>query len=108
MGSVYADVGESKGDGSEHISHYYIQTPEDYRTMKYIVENIELSSNEEIFRKRMENLGEDGVVLGRLDRTPYQKLMLELVGGEKFLMDLYEDPEPVEELMDALYRKMDE
>ena len=74
MGSVYADVGESKGGGSEHISHYYIQTPEDYRTMKYIVENIELSSNEEIFRKRMEDLGEDGVVLGRLDRTPYQKL----------------------------------
>ena len=34
--------------------------------------------------------------------------LLELVGGEKFLMDLYEDTEPVEELMDALYRKMDE
>ena len=56
--------------------------------MKYIVENIELSSNEEIFRKRMEDLGEDGVVLGRLARTPYQKLMLELAGGETYLMDL--------------------
>lgn len=108
VGTVYADVGDSKGDGSEHISHYYIQNTDDYRTMKYIVENVELTSNEEIFQKRTEDLGEDGVVLGRLDRSPYQKLMLELVGGEKFLMDLYEDPEPVEELMDALYRRMDE
>ena len=108
VGTVYADVGQDLGDGSEHISHYYIQSPEDYRTMKYIVENTVLSSNEAMCLTRRDDLGEDGVVIGRVDRTPYQKLLLELVGGEQFLMDLYEDPEPVEELMEALYRRLDE
>lgn len=108
VGTVYADVGASKGDGSEHISHYYIRTPEDYRTMKYIVDHLVIRCNEELFEKRREDLGDDGVVLGRVDRTPYQKLLLELVGGEQFLMDLYENPEPVEELMEALYRRLDE
>ena len=108
VGTVYADVGQDLGDGSEHISHYYIQSPEDYRTMKYIVENAVIGSNEGLCRARRDDLGEDGVVIGRVDRTPYQKLMLELVGGEQFLMDLYEEPEAVEELMDAMYRRLDE
>lgn len=108
VGTVYAEVGASKGDGSEHISHYYIQSPEDYRVMKYIVENIKITKNEEMFRKRQEDLGDDGVVLGRVDRTPYQKLLLELVGSEQFLMDLYDDEAEIEELMEAMYRRMDE
>ena len=108
LGTIYADVGSDIGDGSEHISHYYIQSPEDYRIMKYIVENTVISSNEEICCVRSRDLGEDGVVIGRVDRTPYQKLMLELVGGENFLVDLCEDPEPVEELMEAMYRRLDE
>ena len=56
----------------------------------------------------MANIGTDGVVLGRLDRTPYQKLLIELAGPERFLVDLYTDPEPVTELMDAMNRRMDE
>jgi hypothetical protein len=108
VGTVYADVGVDVGDGSEHISHYYVQTLEDYRVMRYIVKNAVIRKNEELFRTRQKDLGEDGVVLGRVDRTPYQKLMLEIVGGERFLMDLYTDPEPVEELMDAMYRRLDE
>lgn len=108
VGTVYADVTQDLGDGSEHISHYYLQTPEDYRTMKYIVENAVITSNESLCLSRQKNLGEDGVVIGRVDRTPYQKLLLELCGGEQFLMDLYEDPEPVEELMDAMMRRLDE
>ena len=108
VGTVYADVGASLGDGSEHISHYYLQSPEDYHTMKYIVENTVIASNEAVWASRQKNLGEDGVVMGRVDRTPYQKLLLELAGGENFLMDIMEDPEPVEELMEAMYKRMDE
>lgn len=108
VGTVYADVTQDLGDGSEHISHYYLQSPEDYRTMKYIVENASIVSNEALCLSRRDNLGEDGVVIGRVDRTPYQKLLLELCGGEQFLMDLYDDPEPIEELMEAMMRRLDE
>lgn len=105
VGSVYADIGQSAGAGSEHIASYYLKSPEDYRTMRWIVEHARLSSNTKLYQTAVERMGEDGVVMGRMDRTPYQKLLLELAGGEQFLMDLYDDPEPVEELMEALGRR---
>jgi len=108
VGTLTADVRASLGEGSEHISKYYISSPEDYKIMKYIVENTVFSKNEQTYLTHCHELGEDGVVLGRLDRNPYQKLMLELVGPENFLIDLYTDPEPVLELMDAMYKRMDE
>jgi len=107
-GEIFADVGASIGDGSEHISKYYIHSPEDYAVMKYIVEHTVFSKNEAVFQKRRDDMGEDGVVLGRLDRNPYQKLMMELVGAENFLLDLYTDPEPVLEVLHAMEKRMDE
>jgi len=107
-GSVFTDIGGSKGAGSEHISSYYLKTPEDYAMMKDIVEKTVLSSNTALFESTRQRLGEDGVVMGRMDRTPYQKLLLELAGAEPFLMTLYTDPDPVEELLEALSKRFRE
>lgn len=108
IGEIYQDVGQSKGAGSEHISKYYINSLEDYKIMQYLVENTIFRKNEESFRRKRENLGEDGVVMGRVDRCPYQKILIELAGAQQFLLDLYTDPEPALELMDAMDKKMDE
>jgi hypothetical protein len=108
VGRVSSDVGQSVGAGSEHIASYYLKSPEDYRTMRWIALHAHLASNTALYRTAAERMGEDGVVMGRMDRTPYQKLLLELAGGEQFLMDLYDDPEPVEELMEALGKRYKE
>ena len=54
------------------------------------------------------DLGEDGVVLGRMDRAPYQKLLVELANPTKFLMDLYDNPGPVQELIETMDARLDE
>jgi len=108
IGEVYAEVETSLGDGSEHISKYYITSLEDYKIIKYIVDNTVIKSNEKHFLHRCETIGDDGVVLGRLDRNPYQKIMIELAGAEQFLMDLYTDPDPVLELMSSMQKRADE
>jgi hypothetical protein len=108
IGDIFAEVGNSLGEGSEHISKYYISSPEDYRVMKYIVDNTIFLKNEPLFLRQRKDLGEDGVVLGRLDRNPYQKLMVEFVGAEQFLVDLYTDPEPVLEVLYAMEKRMEE
>jgi hypothetical protein len=108
VGEIYAEVGSSIGDGSEHISKYYLSSPEDYRVMKYIVEHTIFAKNESVFQRRRDYLGEDGVVLGRLDRHPFQKLMIELAGAEHFLLDLYTDPDPILEVLHAMEKRMDE
>ena len=108
FGEVYAEIGQSAGAGSEHIRRYYIKNLEDYKILQYIVENTVIKSNENTILQKKHDLGEDGVLLGRLDRSPYQKLLIELAGAEKFLVDLYTDPDPVLELMHAMETKMDE
>jgi hypothetical protein len=108
VGDLFAEVGSSIGDGSEHISKYYLTCPEDYKIMTYIVNNTVIAKNEEVFLARSHNLGDDGVVLGRIDRNPYQKIMIEFAGPEQFLVDLQTDPEPVLELLHAMETRMEE
>jgi hypothetical protein len=105
VGTVFAEIEESKGAGSEHIRCFYIKGIEDYEIMQYIVENSMIEANEGLYLTAEDNLGEDGVVLGRLDRTPYQKLLLELRGAEEFFLDMADEPEIVDKLIGAMNQK---
>ena len=109
VGTVWQEITNDRaGAGSEHIRKHYITQRDDYRVVKYLVENTVVRSNEEAIRDRMRDLDGDGIVFGRLDRNPYQKCLIELAGPERFLVDLHTDPEPALELMDALSRKHEE
>lgn len=108
VGEIWQDVSKDIGAGSEFIGKYFIKSTEDYKIMQYLVENTVFRRNESDIRSKMDDLGDDGVVLGRMDRSPYQKLLIELAGAERFLMDLYTDPDPVTELMDSMDKRMDE
>ena len=109
VGTVWQEsVKDDGGVGSEHISQHYIKSQEDYRTMLYLVQHTVFLDNTSRIQKRQRELGQDGVVLARLDRSPYQKCLIELVGPERFLVDLHIDPEPVLELMKAMSSRMDE
>ena len=105
IGDLTAEIGKSAGAGSEHIAGYYIRQPEDYRVMERIVRNTILSPNIGLFRRTAHELGEDGVVMGRMDRTPYQKLLIELAGAERFLIDLFDQNEAIEELLETMGRR---
>jgi len=72
------------------------------------VENTIFHSNAKGFQARRQDLAEDGVLLARVDRSPFQKALIELAGPERFLVDLQTEPEPVHELLAALDRRMDE
>ncbi len=88
--------------GSKWIRKYYIENREDYKTVQYIVENTVFRSRANNTAQSKRDLGDDGVILSRIDRSPYQKMLLELVKPEKFLIDLYIDPEPGIELMEVI------
>jgi hypothetical protein len=94
--------------GSDWISKYYVEELEDYKILQYLTENVVIRQNEVELKSKIENLGEDGIILGRLDRSPYQKLLIELAGPERFLLDLHTTPGPVTELMDVMSLKLDE
>lgn len=108
LGSVTQRTRKDPAYASDWIEKFYISSLEDYKIMLYLVENTILRSNSQAFKARQEDLGEDGVLLARVDRSPFQKLLIELAGPERFLLDLQTDPEPVLALLDALDRRMDE
>ena len=97
---------DAGGVGSEHIIKHYITDIEDYKIMSYIAENTEFRSNSKYIDSAMEDLGQGGVMLGRLDRSPYQKCLIELAGPEQFLMDMYTDKEEVEALLEVMSEKL--
>lgn len=108
VGTIFQRTRQDPTYGSDWIEKFYITSPDDYRVMQYIVENTVFRRNDRAFPAKRDEMGEDGVVLGRVDRCPFQKLLIELAGPERFLIDLSTDPEPPLELLEAMDRKMEE
>jgi uroporphyrinogen-III decarboxylase len=108
LGILTQRIRQDPAYGSDWTDKFYISSREDYRIMQYLVENTVIQSNEDAFLAKQKDMGDDGVILGRVDRCPFQKLLIELAGPERFLVDLATDPNPVEELLDAMDKKMDE
>jgi hypothetical protein len=101
-GSISQRIVKDPSYGSDWISRHYIKGPQDYQVMCYIVENTIFQKRDAAIRQKISDLGEDGIVLGRVDRLPFQKLLIELAGPERLFIDLAEDPGPVEELLEAM------
>ncbi len=81
-----------------------IKEPEDYRVVKYMVENTEYIADYFPIEQAMEWLGDDGVVLTSLPHSPMQTLMIDWVGSEggRFFYHHADHPDLVEDLYSAL------
>lgn len=108
VGTVRQESTVEPGYGSDWVLEHYVKGLEDYKVLAYLAEHTVFRRHEAGLRARTEELGEDGVVLGRIDRNPYQKVLIELAGPERFLIDLATDPGPAVELLEALARRMEE
>ncbi len=93
---------------SEWITKYYIQTAADYDAVQYLVENTVFTTRHEEFRQRVADMGDDGVVIARIDRSGYQKLIIELGDPQQVMIDLYTQPEKPERLIQTLNRRLEE
>ena len=108
VGTVTQVVRKDPAYASDWIAKHYIRTAEDYKIVQYIVENTVFRRQESPWQAKRDLLGDDGVVLGRLDRSPFQKVMYELAGPERFLVDLQVTPGPAEELLATIDRRLAE
>lgn len=108
VGTVWQESEKDPGGSgsAEHIRKHYITKLEDYKVIQYIIENTVIQSYAKNIAALYDDIGNDGVVLGRIDRSPYQKCLIELAGPEQFLIDLYVTPEPVLSLLEAQKKKM--
>jgi len=81
-----------------------IKEPDDYRVVKYMVENTEYIADYFPIEQAMDWLGDDGAAISCLPHSPMQMLMIDWVGSEggRFFYHHADYPDLVEELYCAL------
>jgi hypothetical protein len=83
-----------------------IKRPEDYKVLKYMVENTEYTPDYFPLEQAKEWLGDDGIVMDWIVHSPLQQLMIDWVGSEggRFFIHHARYPDVVEDLYRAFSR----
>ena len=95
-------------DGSLWTEQYPLKSPADFRLLEYISEDTEYRENDRAVAAAQQALGEDGVVLCRMMRSPLQRLLAEWLGAVGLAYALEDAPRPLERLLDRLAAKDEE
>ncbi len=105
VGTVYARhrINLKPGSGDSWIVEHPIKKPDDYKVVNYIFRNTDITPlREEDVLRQVERFKDDRVFWAWVDRTPMQKMLIELVGYRRLAIDLYRNREPLDELYDTL------
>lgn len=105
LGSVEEKILFDPGYSSQWIKEFLIKNPRDYEIMAFIFENTFYVPNYEGFAEVEKNMGDDGVVFANVERSPFQKTLLELAGPERLMVDLFDSPGLVRDFLKVLYKK---
>lgn len=110
VGSVYEKkVAETEYQESlAWIKEYMIKSSSDYSVVKFIIQNTIYHPNYDRLLRVRGFLGNDGIVFGWVDYPPLQKLLIHIMGIERFCLDLYDHPAEVEDLLKTIEDKQSE
>jgi hypothetical protein len=88
VGEVYQTL-EPEGayDTSSWIKEHFIKGPEDYPVMEYYLRDAVYKDNYEVIREAQRRMGDDGIVLVRVAKSPIQEMLYQMMGYEQFAID---------------------
>jgi len=86
---------------SRFRSEYKIKTPEDFRVLKYILQDEEWTFDEEIYQQDVERVGDRGAPQFYFRRCPLQGLFVEHMGFERAIFALHDSPEVIHDYIEA-------
>lgn len=84
------------------VQEYYLKTPADYRVMAHIVRNTRLSLDYNGFETAERQVGDRGLTLVGVGRSPMQTILVDYAGLEAFSYHLADGFSELFELRDAL------
>jgi hypothetical protein len=88
-------------------TQYLVKKPEDYRILRFIIENIHYEPYYYALEDQLRRLGDDGIVIATLPYEPMQRLLVTWVGSRLYI-DLRRNREEVEDVCNALELKYEE
>lgn len=86
----------------EYTSKHPITRDEDYRVAEYILERREFVPQFDYYRQQEAEIGDFGYAIPMLERIPFLQLMIDYFSTDTFFFALYDNPGPVQRLMDLL------
>ncbi|MFP4056795.1 MAG: hypothetical protein ACLF0G_07990 [Candidatus Brocadiia bacterium] len=101
-GSLVEERAFEGGYGSSCIRRHFVQEPADYKVLNAFLRDAVVADDTAAWRQVDAALGEDGLPLTAVERTPYQQLWVQWAGLENLAVHLAEQPQVVEETLELL------
>jgi hypothetical protein len=95
------DPDEAYGTSS-WIHEHFIKGPDDYRVLEFYYRDMVFEDNFAAIREAQRRVGEDGLVMLRIAKSPLQEMLYQLMGLEQFAFDYPEH----RDLFDSLHATM--
>lgn len=85
---------------------YMVKQPADYEVLEFMIRDQVFKADfYDVILRAQQELGDDGVVIARVNRVPFQRLWIEYTGIERLCLDLNDHPGLVEGVMEAMMEK---
>jgi hypothetical protein len=84
---------------SPYLDEHPIKEPKDFDTVRWIIEHIEVIPRFDRIREAEADIGDFGFVIPRIDRIPFQEVLIDLVGEVGTFYGLNDDPSRIHALL---------
>ena len=101
-GSICEERGYVSSYESRSIRKHYVQEPEDYEVLWALLEDGVVLEDYDRYYREEADLGDDGIPLVAIERTPYQQLWVQWVGLDTLGYHLVDYPDRVAHTVDLL------
>ncbi len=85
-----------------YLEKHVLASDEDYAPVNWILENGEPVADFEKFLSLESEIGENGMVVGTVERIPFQRLLLDFMGEERCFYQMYDNAKAFHHVLDQL------
>jgi hypothetical protein len=86
----------------EWRQEYLIKSPEDYRIVQRALEGSQFTATDQLFLRSEAALGDGGITVGQLWRTPLMETQIDLAGLERCSLDLADEHPALMDLLELM------
>ena len=108
VGEVHQTCATEPGYGSGWAQDHLIKRDEDYDVVEFMIRDTVYEPSYDGYAQVDGEMGDDGVMLTGLERSPLQKMWVELMGAERFGIDMLLEPDRFWRLAQAIADKQRE
>ena len=105
VGSIYEERAFEPAYGSSSIRKHYVQEPEDYPVLWAYLEDSMILEDYDRYHRDQAELGDDGVPLVAIERTPWQQLWVQWVGLDHLAFHVADYPDRFERTIEMLRQR---